>query len=155
MITLKRVAHDGVRVRANAGAASFRRRERLNKQLGLARELVRTLKEQVQADPGAASRREQAARERAAVQREQRIQAALARLPELEEAKRRNGGKREDARASTTDAQANLPSSYTFNYADAGTHTFAVTLKTAGSQSITFTDSANSAIASPAATRGR
>jgi transposase len=108
VITLKRVAHDGVRVRANAGAASFRRRERLNKQLDLARELVRTLKEQVQADPGAASRGEQAARERAAVQREQRIQAALARLPELEEAKRRNGGKREDARASTTDAQASV-----------------------------------------------
>lgn len=108
VITLTRVAHDGVRVRANAGAASFRRRERLNKQLGLARELVRTLKEQLQADPGAASRREQAAQERAAVQREQRIQAALARLPELEEAKRRNGGKREDARASTTDAQASV-----------------------------------------------
>jgi len=108
VITLKRVAHDGVRVRANAGAASFRRRERLNKQLGLARELVRTLKQQVQADPGAASRSEQAARERAAAQREQRIQAALARLPELEEAKRRNGGKREDARASTTDAQASV-----------------------------------------------
>ncbi|MCX7422559.1 MAG: VCBS repeat-containing protein, partial [Planctomycetia bacterium] len=49
-------------------------------------------------------------------------------------------------RISTTDVQAILPSSYTFNYADAGTHTFAVTLKTAGSQSITFTDSANSAI---------
>jgi transposase len=108
VITLKRVAHDGVRVRANAGAASFRRRERLNKQLQLARELVQTLKDQVQADPGAASRREQAAREHAAVQREQRIQAALARLPEIEETKRRNGGKREDARASTTDAQASV-----------------------------------------------
>jgi transposase len=108
VITLKRVAHDGVRVRADAGAASFRRRERLNKQLGLARELVRTLKAQVQSDPGAAGRREQAARERAAVQREQRIAAALARLPELEEAKRRNGGRREDARASTTDAQASV-----------------------------------------------
>lgn len=108
VITLKRVAHDGVRVRANAGAASFRRRERLHKQLKLARELVRTLKEQVQADPGAASRREDAARQAAAVQREQRITAALARLPEIEEAKRRNGGKREHARASTTDAQASV-----------------------------------------------
>lgn len=108
VITLKRVAHDGVRVRANAGAASFRRRERLNKQLKLARELVQALKDQVQADPGAASRREQAAREQAAVQRERRIQAALARLPEIEETKRRNGGKREHARASTTDAQASV-----------------------------------------------
>ena len=49
-------------------------------------------------------------------------------------------------RISTTDAQANLPSSYTFSYVDLGTHTFSVTLKTAGTQSITFTDSANSAI---------
>lgn len=49
-------------------------------------------------------------------------------------------------RITTTDAQATAPSSYTFNFADAGTHTFAVTLKTAGSQTITFTDSANAAI---------
>ena len=108
VITLQRVAHDGVRVRANAGAASFRRRERLNKQLSLAAELVRSLKESCAADPGAASRRQQAARERAARERQQHIEAALARLPELAEAKRRNGGKAEDARASTTDAQASV-----------------------------------------------
>jgi predicted HicB family RNase H-like nuclease len=42
VIKLERVANDGVRVRANAGAASFRRREKLTKQLGMARELVRT-----------------------------------------------------------------------------------------------------------------
>lgn len=108
VIKLERVAHDGVRVRANAGAASFRRREKLTKQLGMARELVRTLKEQARTDPGAANRRAQAARERAAIQREQRIEAALARLPEIEETKRRNGGKAENARASTTDAQATV-----------------------------------------------
>src|ERR1035441_10182628 len=34
--------------------------------------------------------------------------AALARLPEIEQAKRRNGGKSEDARASTTDDQASV-----------------------------------------------
>jgi transposase len=108
VITLHRVAQDGVRVRANAGAASFRRRERLHKQLSLATQLVRKLKQSNAADPGAASRRAQAARERAARERQQRIEAALARLPEVEEAKRRNGGKREDARASTTDAQATV-----------------------------------------------
>jgi transposase len=108
VITLKRVAHDGVRVRANAGAASFRRRERLGKQLNLARQLVRTLKDKSEADPAAASRREHAAREQAAVRRQKGIEAALAQLPELEQIKRRNGGKAEDARASTTDAQANV-----------------------------------------------
>ena len=108
VITLQRVAHDGVRVRANAGAASFRRRERLGKQLKLARQLVQTLKQQTQDDPGGASRREQAARDSAAQRRERRIEAALARLPEIEQAKRRNGGKSEDARASTTDDQASV-----------------------------------------------
>jgi hypothetical protein len=47
---------------------------------------------------------------------------------------------------STSDVQAGLPSSYTFTAADAGVHTFAVTLKTAGSQSITVNDAANSSI---------
>lgn len=108
VITLKRVAHDGVRVRANAGAASFKRRERLGKQLGLARELVQTLKQAKQEDPAAASRRAQAARQRAAQQRQQRIEAALARLPEIEEIKKRSGSNSQQARASTTDAQASV-----------------------------------------------
>jgi hypothetical protein len=40
----------------------------------------------------------------------------------------------------SSDAQAVLPADYTFTAADQGVHTFAVTLKTAGSQSITATD---------------
>jgi hypothetical protein len=43
---------------------------------------------------------------------------------------------------STSDAQAALPADYTFRAADAGTHQFAVTLKTAGSQSVTATSGA-------------
>ncbi len=105
-ITLERVAQDGMRVRAGAGAASFRRQARLEEHQAEARELVRALKAQAQADPGHASRRAQAARLRAAQEREQRIVDALARLPELAAAKRRNGDKPEDARASTTDADA-------------------------------------------------
>jgi transposase len=105
-ITLERVAQDGMRVRADAGAASFRRQARLQEHQGEARELVQALKAQAQADPGRASRRAQAARLRAAQEREQRIAEALARLPEMAAAKRRNGDKPEDARASTTDADA-------------------------------------------------
>ncbi len=105
-ITLERVAQDGMRVRADAGAASFRRQARLEEHQAEARELVQTLKTQAQADPGQASRRAQAARLRAAQQREQRIADALRRLPEMQAAKRRNGDKPEDARASTTDADA-------------------------------------------------
>jgi transposase len=105
-ITLERVAQDGMRVRADAGAASFRRLSRLQEHQADARELVQTLKTQAQADPGAANRRAQAARLRAAQQREQRIADALARLPEMAATKRRNGDKPEDARTSTTDADA-------------------------------------------------
>ena len=105
-ITLERVAQDGMRVRADAGAASFRGRASLEQHQAEARELVQALKTQAQADPGQASRRAQAARLRAAQQREQRIADALARLPEMAAAKRRNGDKPEDARASTTDADA-------------------------------------------------
>jgi hypothetical protein len=41
---------------------------------------------------------------------------------------------------SSTDTQAGLPANYTFTTADHGVHTFAVTLKTAASQSVTATD---------------
>jgi FG-GAP-like repeat len=41
---------------------------------------------------------------------------------------------------SSSDVQAGLPANYTFTAADAGVHTFAATLKTAGPQSITVTD---------------
>ena len=47
---------------------------------------------------------------------------------------------------SSSDPQAVLPADYTFTGADAGSHTFAVTLKTAGSQSVTATDKAAASI---------
>jgi hypothetical protein len=46
----------------------------------------------------------------------------------------------------SSDAQAGLPTDYTFTATDAGQHTFSATLKTAGSQSITATDTAISTI---------
>jgi transposase len=107
-IALERVAQDGMRVRADAGAASFRRQARLEEHLAEARELVRSLKAQVGADPSEANRRSQAAKLRAAREREACIGEALARLPEVAAAKRRNGGRAEDARASTTDADASV-----------------------------------------------
>jgi hypothetical protein len=46
----------------------------------------------------------------------------------------------------STDSHAVLPSNYTFVPGDDGTHSFSVTLETAGSQSITATDTSNSSI---------
>jgi transposase len=49
-IGLQRVAQDGMRVRADAGAASFRRQGRLEEHLVQASELVQTLKVQAESD---------------------------------------------------------------------------------------------------------
>ena len=107
-ISLERVAQDGMRVRADAGAASFRRQASLEQHLAEAGELVDDIKQRAAADPAAASRRAQAARARAAQLREERIRAALEQLPQVQAAKRRNGDKPEHARASTTDADARV-----------------------------------------------
>ena len=107
-VTLQRVAHDGVRVRASAGAGSYRGKGGLRKALAEAGSQVRRLRAELDDDPAATTRRQAAARERAAREREQRVQAALEVLPELEEVKRRNGDDPETARASTTDATARV-----------------------------------------------
>ena len=91
-ISLQRVAQDGMRVRADAGAASFRRQASLQEHLSEAGELVQTIKKQAQTDPGLAQRKAQAAQLRAAQEREERIRAALAQLPEVAATKKRNGG---------------------------------------------------------------
>ena len=46
----------------------------------------------------------------------------------------------------STDAAATLPADYTFTTADAGVHSFILTLKTLGTRSVTATDTPNSAI---------
>jgi len=108
VVSLKQVAQDGTRVRASAGAASFRRGATLAQCLEQAREQVERLKAQIDADPAAPSRRQQAARERAARERQERLQRALERLPEVADIKAKQGKPRESARVSTTDAEATV-----------------------------------------------
>ena len=107
-VKLKQVAQDGMRVRASAGAGSFRRKEKLEQYLEQARARIEELKREVDQDPAALTRRQTAARERAAREREERIAKALARLPELAKIKQRQGKQVEDARASSTDADATV-----------------------------------------------
>jgi autotransporter-associated beta strand protein len=52
----------------------------------------------------------------------------------------------------SSDGKAILPADYTFTAADQGRHTFQVTFKTAGSQSINATDTANTALSAAAST---
>jgi transposase len=106
LVTLDRVAQDGMKVRASAGAASFRRQPTLKQALQDAERQVATLRTEIESDPGAASKRQQAARERAAVERSQRVRAALAQLPQIAAVKK--ASERDNARASTTDPDARV-----------------------------------------------
>jgi transposase len=106
LVDLNRVAQDGMRVRASAGAASFRRRPTLEEALAEAEAQVRALRAELEADPAAGDRRRQEARERAARERAERIKGALDRLPELEAKKKPED--RAKARCSTTDPDATV-----------------------------------------------
>src|SRR5713101_6084292 len=107
LVELTRVAQDGVKVRASAGGASFRRQERLTEYLAAADAHVTALREQLAADPGAVSRRQAAAQQRAAEERRRRVAQALAEVPGLE-ARRRKAGVKGPARVSTTDPEARV-----------------------------------------------
>ena len=89
-ITLERVAQDGMRVRASAGAVSLRREASLREHLQEAQELVQTLKEQAELDPWPGQCRAQAAKQRVGRERQERIEEALKQLPEVAEVKKRN-----------------------------------------------------------------
>jgi transposase len=106
LVTLDRVAQDGMRVRASAGAASFRRQPTLEEALAQAEEQLRQLKQELDADPGGSKSRSQAARQRALEERAQRIHAALQQLPQVAKAKQPKD--RDKARASTTDADSRV-----------------------------------------------
>lgn len=106
LVSLDRVAQDGMKVRASAGAASFRRQPTLEEALAQAEEQVARLRQELEADPAASKTRQQAARKRAAEERARRIREALEQLPKIAEGKKAKD--REKARASTTDADARV-----------------------------------------------
>lgn len=115
LIELAEVVQDGVRVRAGAGASSFRRKQSLHKHLKKARRLVEYLKREIDEDPDASNRRIKAAQERAAREREQRVAAALDRLAEIEAERERRSktnkkqvATQKEPRASTTDPEARV-----------------------------------------------
>jgi len=106
-VTLERVAQDGMRVRASAGAASFRRGKTLRRCLREARAQVEALRREVEADSGATERRRRAAQQRAAEDRQRRVERALAELPAVAE-KKPVAKREEKARVSTTDPEARV-----------------------------------------------
>jgi len=106
LVSMERVAQDGMKVRASAGAASFRRRPRLEEFRDEAQAQVEALKKELESDASAATRRQQAARQRAATDRAVRLQQALEQLPQIAASKPAKD--KDKARASTTDADARV-----------------------------------------------
>jgi transposase len=106
LVALDRVAQDGMRVRASAGASSFRRRKTLEACQVEAAAQIASLRAELEADPGAGDRRRQAARRRAARERLEGVQRALAELGEVEA--RKKPAEKAKARASTTDPEARV-----------------------------------------------
>lgn len=120
LVELHEVAQDGVRVRASAGAKTFRREPTLQECLDKAERQVEALQKQLNEDDGSVSRRQQAAQERAARERVERIEEALRQREQLaqrqEEVRKEKGVKRKkEPRASTTD-----PDARTMKMADGG-----------------------------------
>lgn len=106
LVQLNRVSQDGTRVRASAGASSFRRRPSLERCLQEAAEQVECLRKEIEENPEATSRRQTAARQRATEDRRRRVEAALAQMPEAEAKK--PVAEKGKARVSTTDAEARV-----------------------------------------------
>ena len=111
IVTLETVAQDGMRVRAHAGSGSFRRKKSLEKCRQEAAEQVQRLRDESDDDSAnghdSSNARRQAAMERAAREREERVAEALKNLEQLQKQKEeRKKGSGETARCSTTDPEA-------------------------------------------------
>src|SRR6476620_9234048 len=101
LVSLERVMHDGTRIKACAGADSFRREDRLKEHLEKARKQVEAMGDPREEEPT----RKRAAQERALRERQQRLEQALEEVQKVRQAKRDN---KEQARASQSDPQARI-----------------------------------------------
>lgn len=106
LVELSRVAQDGTRVRASAGAGSFRREQTLQELMAAARAHLEEVTKQA-GDPAISARRA-AARKRGATDRLARLEAALKQIPQVTQTKQRSGAKDAKVRVSTTDPDARV-----------------------------------------------
>jgi transposase len=104
LITMQRVMHDGTKIKACASADTFRREGRIQAHLELAREQVKILEE---AQEEEVSARESKAKQRAAREKQNRLELALQELEKVRAGKT-NEEERAQARVSLTDPQARI-----------------------------------------------
>ena len=103
LVTLERVMHDGTKVKACAGADSFRREERIKTHLKAAEEQIRTLQESPEEEM---SLRRQKAQERSVRDKKERMEHALSELAKIREGKTEEQAL--EARASITDPDSRI-----------------------------------------------
>src|ERR1700722_8473687 len=103
LVQMGLVAHDGTKIRAQAGVDSFRREATLRDKLEGARSMV---EEDPQAE-GGGNRRQQAAQQRARRERMARAESALEQLKQIQ-AGRGNAEQKDRARVSLSEAEARL-----------------------------------------------
>jgi transposase len=108
LVPLETIAQDGMRVRANAGKSSFRRKPTLQQLQKQAQDHLERLKKEAEDETNEpADAREQAAQKRAACERKDRIDEALRQYEELsKQREKRKKGDGEQTRVSTTDPDA-------------------------------------------------
>lgn len=107
LIELDCAAVDGMRVRANAGSSSFRRRPSLEEAQREARAHLDKLEQEAEADAGGTTLRQHKARERAAREKQERVDKAIEAVKQIaEQREKRKKGDGVKARASTTDPEA-------------------------------------------------
>lgn len=104
LITLERVMHDGTKIKAYAGRDTFRREDRIRQHLKIAQEQVKLMNELQEEE---ITPRVKKARQRAAIERQARLELALKELEEVRKSKKVIKEKQE-ARVSKTDPQARI-----------------------------------------------
>jgi transposase len=102
LVTLERVAVDGTKIRADGGKKSFRQKDKIEEYLKLAREHLDELERQEAEEQ--TTKRQQKARLRAAREKEEKLQEALAEIEQLRAS--RKDKKSKEPQASTSDPEA-------------------------------------------------
>jgi len=117
LVSLELVAHDSVKVRANAGSSSFRRARRLEELRAKMEARVAALRQELEGASDASAKRKAASRERAAQEKLANTKRAQERMRELEAARAKQRkkdridpktGEDKPVRVSTTDPDARI-----------------------------------------------
>jgi transposase len=115
IVDQERLAVDGMRVRAGAGASSFRNKSRLRNLHAMAERKVKSLRAELESDPAASSNRSRERQMRQEEERMARIEAAQKAAQAIDDERKRQAEEHRhkppddnNVRASTTDAEARI-----------------------------------------------